>query len=153
MKYQRETVLQLWLSKGRRVVCVDQVFGEMVIQAKMEIIYRERDPHSALSVRLWIVQSVLPCYPRLDKYWVSQLTPVSGCLPPHPPIFPPLSTVGLWCPRWVVAEYFFKSVTSQSVWVNSDPLSLNGLEKTDNASDLLFSKLSHASLKLCMLVK
>ena len=50
---------------------------------------------------------------QLDKYWVSQLTPAyvaSVKVPPHPhpPIFPLLSTVGLWCPRWLVAEYYFE---------------------------------------------
>ena len=52
-------------------VRVDQVFGQMVIQRKIEVIYRERDSHSsALSVRMWIVAaSVVLCCPRQYKYW------------------------------------------------------------------------------------
>ena len=51
---------------------------------------------------------------RIYKYWVwVYCSPNVGSvkvpllLPhPHPPIFPPLSTVGLWCPRWEVVEFW-----------------------------------------------
>ena len=109
---ERGTVLQLWLSKGRRTVCVDQVLVKWWFRENGDHLSWKGLSLCIKSVRLWIVQSVLPCYPRLDKYWVSRLTPSVKVPPhPHPPIFPLLSTVGLWCPRWVVAEYFFKDVT------------------------------------------
>lgn len=58
MKYQREEqYFNSDFQNGESEICdpqfrVDQVFGEMVIQEKMAIIYCEKDSQSALSVRM-----------------------------------------------------------------------------------------------------